>query len=281
VSLLLALLSSALLGGADFVGGLAARRLPAVTVVFWAHLSGLLVALLAAVTVAPGQPRLADLGWGLLAGLASCVGTALLYRALASGLMMLAAPVAAVTAAALPVAAGVLVGEQLRPLAMVGVALALVALGLVSIARSSAPRETSHRRHVTVALALGAGLGFGAFMVVLSQTPTSSGLWPLVFARCASLGALLVAVRVLRAPVAVPAAGVRICWLVGILDLGSSVLYLLAVRDGSLALVGLLASLAPVSTVVLARILLKERTWLWQRLGAALAISSVLLLAVA
>ena len=62
--------------------------------------------------------------------------------------------------------------------------------------------------------------------------------------------------------------------------MASSVLYLLAVRDGSLAVVGLLASLAPVSTVILARVLLKEPTYLWQRLGAGLALGSVVLLAI-
>ena len=110
---------------------------------------------------------------------------------------------------------------------------------------------------VTVALAIGAGLGFGAFMVCLANTPPSSGLWPLVFARIASLGVLLGVARAQRvslrgsAPARLDWLG--LAWLAGVLDMASSVLYLLAVRDGSLAVVGLLASLAPVSTVVLAR----------------------------
>ena len=82
-----------------------------------------------------------------------------------------------------------------------------------------------------------------------------------------------------RVPIAPIAPGHRIAWLAGVLDMGSSVLYLLAVREGSLALVGLLASLSPVSTVLLARLLLRERTYVWQRIGAGLAMSSVLLLA--
>ena len=278
MSLLLALLSSALLGGADFAGGLAAKRMRAVPVVIWSNAVGLAVALLAIAFVVGGRPELTDLGWGLLAGLFGSVGAVLLYRALASGVMMLAAPIAAVSAALLPVATGLWLGERLSPLSLGGVALAAIALILIS--RRPAERLPGLAPVVvTVALAIGAGLGFGAFMVCLANTPTTSGLWPLVFARVASLSVLVaVAVR-RRMPVKAPAAQLRLCWLAGVLDMASSVLYLLAVRDGSLAVVGLLASLAPVSTVVLARMLLKERTYLWQRIGAGLALGSVLLLA--
>ena len=278
MSLLLALLSSALLGGADFAGGLAAKRMRAVPVVIWSNAVGLAVALLAIAFVVGGRPELTDLGWGLLAGLFGSVGAVLLYRALASGVMMLAAPIAAVSAALLPVAMGLWLGERLSPLSLGGVALAAIALILIS--RRPAERLPGLAPVVvTVALAIGAGLGFGAFMVCLANTPTTSGLWPLVFARVASLSVLVaVAVR-RRMPMTAPAAQLRLCWLAGVLDMASSVLYLLAVRDGSLAVVGLLASLAPVSTVVLARMLLKERTYLWQRIGAGLALGSVLLLA--
>ncbi len=281
MSLLLALLSSVVLGGADFTGAIAARRLPAATVVIWSNVAGLLVALLATLTVVPGQPRLADVGWGALAGLAGSLGAALLYRALAGGVMMLAAPIAAVAAALVPVVAALLIGDHLRPLALVGVVLAVVALALVSRSGAGVSSRPTAPALVTAGLALVAGLGFGAFMVVLSQTPSSAGLWPLVFARCASLTVLLLVARIRHEPVRGPLVVVRWCWLTGILDMISGVLYLLAVRDGSLAVVGLLASLSPVSTVVLARVLLKERTWLWQRLGAGLAMGSVLLLAVA
>lgn len=280
MSLVLAVLSSVVLGGADFAGGLAAKRMRPVAVVSWSNAAGLAVALLAVVLVIPGRPSAADLGWGLLAGLCSSVGTVLLYRALAAGAMVLAAPVAAVSAALLPVAIGLGTGERLGVLSMVGVVVAAIALVLIS----RRPVESSRRSApvpVIIAMAAGAGLGFGAFMVCLSNTPTTSGLWPLVVARIASL-ALLVAVAVRRrVPMRSTPTQLGVCWLAGALDMASNVLYLLAVRDGSLAVVGLLASLAPVSTVVLARVLLRERTHLWQRIGAGLAVSSVLLLAAA
>lgn len=279
MALVLAVLSSVALGGADFAGGLAAKRHPVVAVVVWSHVAGLTLALVAVATVVPGRPQLADVGWGALAGLASCVGATLLYRALAAGQMMLAAPVAAVAAALLPVVAGLVLGERMRPLALAGIVAALVGVALVS--RSGGRARRTMPVAVTVVLAVGAGLGFGAFMVSLAQTSPAGGLWPLVFARCASLTALFTISRIRRTPLRAPLPTLRLGWLSGTLDMASSVLYLLAVREGSLALVGLLASLSPVSTVVLARILLRERTWLWQRLGAGLVMGSVVLLAIA
>lgn len=278
MSVMLAVLSSVLLGGADFAGGLAAKRMRAVAVVIWSNAVGLVLALLAIAFIVGGRPVTADIGWGLLAGLFGSVGTVLLYRALASGIMMLSAPIAAVSAALLPVAVGLWSGERLSPLSLGGVVLAAGALILISRRPAEPPRGFSPVI-VTVVLSIGAGLGFGAFMVCLANTPTASGLWPLVFARITSLGVLLSVARASRVPLRGSAPALRLAWLAGILDMASSVLYLLAVRDGSLAVVGLLASLAPVSTVILARVLLKEPTYLWQRLGAGLALGSVLLLA--
>ncbi len=278
MSLVLAVLSSALLGGADFAGGLAAKRMRAVAVVIWTNVAGLCAAVSAVVFLLPGQPGAADLGWGVLAGLSGSLGAVLLYRALALGAMVLAAPVAAVSAALLPVAIGLGAGERLSALSMAGVVVAAVALALIS-RRPGDRTQPVAPAAVIIALAVGAGLSFGTFMVCLSNTTTASGLWPLVFARLASLGVLAgVAVR-RRVPMRTATPQLRICGLAGLLDMASCVLYLLAVREGSLAVVGLLASLAPVSTVVLARVLLKERTHLWQRVGAGLAIGSVLLLA--
>ncbi len=285
MSLVLAVLSSMVLGGADFMGGLAARRARAGLVVVWSTGAGLVTCLVAAVMLLPGRPAAADLGWGCLAGLTGSVGAVLLYRALARGLMVLVAPTAAVAAALLPVLVGVLSGEDLGPRTAAGVVVALLALGLVS-RRAPGPTATD-RLPVgrSLLLALGAGLSFGAFMVCLAHTAPASSLWPLVAARATALAVLVVvlvvapAARGRRASLRLAAAPARLAVAAGILDVASSALYLVAVRGGSLAVVGLLASLAPVTTVLLARLLLKERTLVVQRLGALLAVGSVIILA--
>jgi drug/metabolite transporter (DMT)-like permease len=76
-----------------------------------------------------------------------------------------------------------------------------------------------------------------------------------------------------------PSAGLAL--LAGVLDMTSNVLFLVAVRGGQLALVGLLASLSPLGTIGLARLVLRERIRVIQGVGALLAMGSVLLLALA
>lgn len=282
MTLFLALLSSTLLGAADFAGGLAVRRAHAATVVLWSHAIGLCAAIVLVTTVLPGRPGGADLGWGGLAGLTGAAGAVLLYRALGRGLMLAAAPVAAVTAAAVPIAAGVLAGEHLGGKAWAGVAVAVVALVLVSRSGPTSlgvPRVDLGR---TLAYAAGAGVSFGLFMVCLAHTSAASSLWPLVSARTVSLALLLaVVLRSGRRGSALRLApgALRLAVLAGLLDVLSSACYLLAVRDGSLAVVGLLASLSPVTTVLLAGWLLRERTAAHQRVGAVLALGSLVMLA--
>ena len=107
-----------------------------------------------------------------------------------------------------------------------------------------------------MAYAVLAGVSFGVFLVLLAQTSRASGLWPLVGARCASLSLLVGLALVRRESLRLDRAAARLAVLAGLLDMASNVLFLVAVRGGQLALVGLLASLSPLGTVVLARLVL-------------------------
>ena len=274
--MVLALLSSAILGSADFVGGMAARRARATVVVVWSNAAGLLSAI-AIVGLLPGRFAPADVGWGLLAGLCGTAGAVLLYRALAVGVMSVLAPTTAAASALLPGVAGLLRGEEVTATAGVGIAAALGAMVLISRRTQSAVSDGGTRG---MGSALLAGVSFGGFLVALAHTGAEAAGWPLVFARCASLPVLLMVVVVSRVPLRLPAGSAGLALLSGALDMMSNLLFLLAIRSGHLALTGLLASLSPVGTIGLARILLKERLRAPQQIGAALAMCSVLLLAV-
>ena len=63
------------------------------------------------------------------------------------------------------------------------------------------------------------------------------------------------------------------------LDAVANVLYLLAVREGLLSVVSVLAALYPVSTVLLARVVLHERFATIQRIGIAIALPAAILMA--
>lgn len=259
MAILLALATAAVYGTADFLGGLASRQVRALLVVGWSQLAGW-VLVVALSLVVGGTATYADLGWGAAAGVVGTAGLSVFYRALAEGSMSVVAPVTAVCAAAVPVVAGLAGGDAVSASALVGVALALPAVGLVATERGSGARP---RVAGSLASALLAGTAFGAMFVLLHRTSPDSGLWPLVGSRGASallVGALLLVRPALRRPtLLVPRPALPLVLGAGLADMSANVLYLFAVRQGELSLVGLLSSLYPVSTVVLAAVVLRER----------------------
>lgn len=273
---LLALFSAAVYGVGDFSGGMAARRVPATTVLLWSHLIGF-VLLLAATPLLGGHPDGGDLLLGLAGGLAGAVGVGLLYKGLAVGPMSVVAPITALLSALVPVLVGVLQGERPRLGVALGMAAALASIVLVSAQGGGSLRPADPSG---VLFALGAGLGFGLFFVALSYTGDDSGIWPLVATRVASVssvGALALLGKVSRE--APRGEARRLTGVAGTLDATANVLYLLAVRRGLLSVVSVLAALYPVSTVVLARAVLKERFGTLQRIGMAIAIPAAVLIA--
>lgn len=315
MAIVLGLAAAVVYGAADFAGGLATRRTPALTVVVLSQLMGLVVLVVALPFAATGPPLAADLVRGGLAGIGGGIGVALLYRGLAVGRMTVVAPITAVGAAALPVAWGLVSGERPGVGALVGVVAALVAVVLVSAAppaeagdvaaagpgvgvaarggaavRGDAAVRTGATLGRAVAVRAGAtlgpgvleaafaGLAFGVFFVLLGGTSPDAGLWPLLGARTSILVAG-VAAAVSRTSLR-PARGQlpRIA-LAGVLDMGANVLYVLAARQGLLSLVAVLVSLYPASTVLLARLVLGERLAGLQRAGLALAAAGIALIA--
>ncbi|MGY1697808.1 EamA family transporter [Geodermatophilus sp. SYSU D00814] len=277
MALVLALASAVVYGMADFCGGIASRRAAAATVVAISQAAGLvLVALL--LPWLGGEPAGADLVWGAVAGIAGGAGLLLFYRALATGVMSVVAPVTAVSAAALPVLAGLALGERLGAAAAVGIVLALAAVVLVSAEGGLSSLRSA--RLGSVGPALAAGAGFGLFFVLLERTGDDAGLAPLAAARVVSVllvGALaLGTVRSLRVPRRV----LPVVLLAGVGDMAANALYLLATQaGGQLAITGVLASLYPASTVVLAQLVLRERLAGAQRAGLAVATAAVVLIA--
>ena len=275
MAVVFALLSAATYGIGDFCGGLATRRAPATVVVLWSHVVGLLLVVVS-LPVVDGELRGSDIGIGALGGVAGAVGVILLYQALAIGPMSVVAPVTGLLAAAVPVAAGLVEGERPAAPVAVGMALALGAIVLVSAEGGGSFRPADPRG---VTLALGAGAGFGLFFVALSYTDDGAGTWPLLGARCASVGLLGALALVGRIGRTLPSAARGYTAAAGTLDVAANLLYLLAVREGLLSVVAVLTALYPVSTVVLARVVLRERFVAVQRAGMAIAVVAVVLIA--
>ena len=269
-------------GAADFLGGLASRRRSATVVVLWSQAAGL-AGLAVLVPLLGGSPSTRDLGLGVLAGLVGLGGVQLLYRGLGAGRMSVVAPVTAVGAAFVPFVVGVLGDEGLPLTRMAGAAAALLGVALVSRTAGDAHGDPTTARvdpGAELALGIGAGLAFGVVFVLLSRIGASAGLWPVLVQRCASVPAALIVCRALGRS---PQVGRADLWLIapaGACDAAANALFVVASREGALSVVGVISSLYPAATVLLAAGVLKERISRPQVLGLALAGTGVVLLAV-
>ncbi|MDK3258040.1 EamA family transporter [Blastococcus capsensis] len=276
MAVVLALASAVVYGAADFLGGLASRKASVFGVVALSQLTGL-VALLLLLPWLGGPATPADLWAGAGAGLTGAAGLLVFFRALAGGVMSVVAPVTAVTAAAVPVLVGLLGGDEIGPWATAGIVLALVAVVLVSADGGlSALRGV---RPAGLVPALLAGIAFGFFFVLLDQTSADAGLTPLVAARVASVLLVVSVALGRRESLGASRAALPLVVVSGLGDMTANALFLLATQEGGrLAITGVLASLYPVSTVVLAQLVLRERLVGAQVTGLATAAAAVVLI---
>ncbi len=181
---LLALVSAVLVGGADFVGGIASRTANGVRVAAFAQVVGLAFAL--PVSIAYGADRLGatDVGWSVLSGMAVGGGFGLFYTAMGRGLISVVAPVAAVTGAVLPVVYALARGERPGTTAVAGLVIALVAVAIVSIAPAEQHADAGVVDGVVIGLSIASGLFFGTFYIAFSQISDDAGLWPVTTGAC-------------------------------------------------------------------------------------------------
>lgn len=276
MSLVLALSGAVFYGLSDFLGGLASRRTSPWAVALAASFSAAGLVLLASVFV-DGAPGASGLAWGAVAGVGNGFGTAFLYRGLSSGRMGVVAPISAVGAAVVPVAAGLIGGERPGPVVWVGILVALPGIWLVS----REPDLVGSPVSGGVADGVLAGLGFGTLFAALGQVPESAGLLPLALNQVVA-GVVIIAV----------AQALRVTWLprdrpalvglgCGALGAAATGAFLVATQQGQLTITAVLASLYPAFTILLAASLLHERIHRVQALGLALCGVAVALVATA
>lgn len=308
---LLSLAAAVSWGAADFSGGLASKKSNVYGVVLVAHAVGLVFNTGAAFLWRDPWPGTASMMWGAAAGLVGAVGLVALYRALAIGTMGINAPVAAVVTGILPVAFTFLTLGLPTRLQLGGFTVAVIAIWLIAMPAGELGRPKG------LGLAMLAGVGFSGFLLFIKLAGAVAKFWPLVGARAASLVFMVVLVSGMSAgarrsrhrgrdahateenPGAHAAEDTRddhaagdsmVGWgslranwramvFCGIFDSLGNILFVYAATRGRLDVAAVLSSLYPASTLILARVILKERIGKVQMLGIALALGSVAMIA--
>lgn len=275
MSVLIALSSGVLWGCADFGGGFLAGRIPSILVTFVVGLFGLLG--LSAFIVAT-QIQIVGGGailFGVLAGMCAPAAILCYYKALAAGPMGIVAALSS-TGIVVPITVGVLYGDRLNVLQAAG--LVLVVIGIV-VATIPAPSAFNKLGTKTLMLALVSALGFGTMLTLYAAGARVSVTSTLFFQRVTFVAILGAFVVLSRGGVRFRPRNIPIAAGVGIGAVGASGLYAIATQIGAVSISAVLASLSPVVTLALARMILQQRLSGLQTVGGGAAIAGVLILA--
>ena len=268
MAVVFAALSAMSYGLGDYCGGRASRDADSFVVTFVGQLFSVLLIVAALVAFGDPVPGPHDWLWGAAGGVGGFLGLSLFYLALSKGAMTVVAPLTAMVSSIVPAAAGVLLGERPNALGYLGIVVALVGIALVTGAVGMAHQKISAS---IVLLAVLGGCGFGWMYVCLDRAHEEAGMWPLLAARAASI-TIAGSVMLFRPRSGGRFAGVgRLALVAGLFDMAANILFVVANHRGLLSLVSVIASLYPVSTIVLAMRIDRERVTRSQMLGMVLA----------
>lgn len=259
-------------GTSDFLGGYATRRANAFLFTTIVNLGGLsLVGTLALATHAP-FPSTRSVAWVVAGGLSGGASLAIFYRALSSGTMGVTAPIAAVLGAAIPTLFSIFTEGLPGRMPILGFVFAAVGLWLITRTEDGGKPEG-------VGLAVLSGIGFASFYLCVRQAGDAPALWIASLTRVGGLTitALIVVLGGKFRDITTP--GVRWAVLTGCIDSLGTILFVRASQTGRLDEAVVISSLYPAVTVLLARVLLKERFTRWRFVGLLAALAAVPMIA--
>ena len=267
----LALGASLSWGVGDFFGPLKGRTLGALPVLLYVQLGGLLTIVLVVATRGKG-PTDATALLAIPAAISGTLGLYAYYRGIAVGAVSIVAPIAGVSAV-IPVAFGIATGDRPSTWQWAGMATSLLGVFLAS-------RENEGGRRVAagVGLALLAAIGFGGYFPPMHAAGNADFWWASLIFRLTSTSVILAAVAVRRPALGVPAVQIPFLALIGTCDMLGVLLFAAASTSGLISITSVLASLYPIVTVLLARVVLKERVARSQELGVVLTLTGVALI---
>ncbi len=289
-AILLGLVASLGWGVANFYGGIASRRWPPIFITLFSYICELFILLGIALLRGANFDIGDDLFWAMAAGSLAVISISWFFHLLARGNMALTAPLTALTYAIVPVLFGFITIGWPKYTQLAGIGIALLAIPLMAHGSSSVRIESIWRHSLRLlGSPLLAGIGFGLVLICLDQIEASDLLAPLIVARStgspllllilwlsmrqrqtdqSGVGTLLAALRPALVYVLV----------IGVGDIIAYGAFIQSARLGGITIAAVMSSLPPAVTVLMARIIDKEKPRREQVAGLALSLVAIALI---
>jgi drug/metabolite transporter (DMT)-like permease len=270
---LLALLSSAMWGTADFFAGRLSKKHHPFAVLGFSQVVGLFVGILIVVISGSWQGKV--LGFdgylipGALAGMFGYIGLACLYEGLSTGRMGVVSPISSLSTV-IPLAYALITGDVLSTITLIGVAVALV-----GVFCASGPELSQGLPLKPILLALGAAAGFGLALTFIAVGSQSSALLTMVSMRAATFFVTISLAIKFRTVGKFGKNEMPLLIFIGAADFLANLLLGIACTKGLVSVAMVFGSLYPIATAVLAYKFLQERLLKVQYFGIALAVAGV------
>ena len=273
---LLALLSSAMWGTADFFAGRLSKKFNPFAVLGLSQVFGLITGIV--IVVVSGDWHGQALGFdgylvpGALAGLFGYLGLACLYEGLSTGRMGVVSPISSMSAV-IPLVYALITGDKLSTLASIGIVVALV-----GVFCASGPELSNGLPLKPLLLALGAAAGFGLALTFIAIGSQESALLTMVSMRGATFFVTISIAIKFKTTGGFSKKDMPILIFIGAADFIANLLLGVATTKGLVSVAMVFGSLYPIATALLAFKFLNERLHKVQYVGIALAVTGVSLI---
>ena len=270
---LLALLSSAMWGTADFFAGRLSKKHNPFAVLGFSQVYGLLVGIF--IVVVSGSYQGKVLGFdgylipGALAGLFGYIGLACLYEGLSTGRMGVVSPISSLSTV-IPLAYALITGDVLSAITLLGVVIAII-----GVFCASGPELSQGLPIKPLLLALGAAAGFGLALTFIAIGSQSSALLTMVSMRATTFFVTISLAIKFRTTGNFDKKAMPLLFFIGTADFIANLLLGIATTKGLVSVAMVFGSLYPIATAVLAYKFLQERLQRVQYVGIALAVAGV------
>ena len=268
-------LSALFYGIADFSGGFASKKGKLLEVLLISQISGIFLGILFLFAEKSSFPVGMDLLFSFLAGIFGLLGLLFLYKGLATGIIGIVSPSSAFVAAIIPLFFGWMQGERPSSIAIGGIACCIPAVILLSFESDSNQKRENNISSFLYGLT--SGIGFAGFFIMISKIQTGCGFWPIVISKTTATFLIILCIIFYKPvkfnPVIYPYAIFS-----GFSDMGANIFFILSTRQGFLSLSAIISSLFPAPTVLLARIILKEKIPAGRIFGILLSIFGIALI---